>query len=58
MENTREDSITDDSYFTQWEREEPDQFNVEDDKDDEGHEIGPIHRKNPVPTEEAEADEE
>ena len=30
----------------------------EDDKDDEGHEIGPIHRKNPVPTEEAEADEE
>ena len=31
VENTREDSITDDSYFTQWEREEPDQFNVNED---------------------------
>ena len=33
VENTRDDSIKDDSYFTQWEREEPDQFNDED-KDD------------------------
>ena len=42
VENTREDSITDDSYFTQWEREKPDQFNVED---KEQTPIGPIHQK-------------
>ena len=43
VENTREDSITDDSYFTQWEREESEQFNVED---NEQTPIGPIHQKN------------
>ena len=42
VENTRDDSITDDSYFTQWEREEPDQFNVED---KEQTPIGSIHQK-------------
>ena len=31
VENTREDSITDDSYFTQFERETPTQFNIKDD---------------------------
>ena len=41
VENTRENSITDDSYFTQWEREEPDQFNVDKDQTP----IGPIHQK-------------
>ena len=41
VENTREDSITDDSYFTQWEREKPDQFNVNEDQTP----IGPIHQK-------------
>ena len=42
MENTREDTITDDSYFTQWEREEPEQFNVDEDQTP----IGPVNVKN------------
>ena len=57
VENTREDSITDDSYFTQWEQDKPEQFNVDtDDVDnrDEGHEIGPVSIKNPLPLDEAE----
>jgi hypothetical protein len=41
VENTREDSITDDSYFTQWEREKPEQFNVE-----EQTPIGAVGKKN------------
>ena len=40
VENTREDTITDDSYFTQWEQDKPEQFNVDDSN---GHEIGPVH---------------
>ena len=42
VENTREDTITDDSYFTQWEQDIPEQFNVDD---TDGHEIGPVHTK-------------
>jgi hypothetical protein len=42
VENTREDSITDDSYFTQWEREEPEQFNVDKDQTP----IGAVNVKN------------
>jgi hypothetical protein len=42
VENTREDSITDDSYFTQWEREGAEQFNV----DEEQTPIGPVNVKN------------
>jgi hypothetical protein len=42
VENTREDTITDDSYFTQWEREEAEQFNVEQDETP----IGPVNVKN------------
>ena len=52
-----EDTITDDSYFTQWEQDKPEQFNVDtDDVDnrDEGHEIGPVSIKNPLPLDEAE----
>jgi hypothetical protein len=54
VENTREDSITDDSYFTQWEREKPDQFNVDEREgqpnstiptNGEQTPIGPIHQK-------------
>ena len=52
MENTREDSITDDSYFTQWEQDKPEQFNV-DTEDDDGHDIGPVNIKNPLPLDEA-----
>jgi hypothetical protein len=44
VENTREDTITDDSYFTQWEQDKPEQFNVDDSN---GHEIGPVHVKSP-----------
>ena len=44
VENTREDTITDDSYFTQWEQDKPEQFNVDD---SDGHEIGPVHVKSP-----------
>ena len=29
VENTREESITDDSYFTQWEQEKPERFNID-----------------------------
>ena len=50
VENTRDDSITDDSYFTQWEREEPTQFNDKKDSITAGTPdqtpIGPIHQKN------------
>ena len=42
VENTREDTITDDSYFTQWEQEAPDQFNL----DEKQAPIGQIHKKN------------
>ena len=42
VENTREDTITDDSYFTQWEQDKPEQFNI---GDTDGHEIGPVHTK-------------
>ena len=42
VENTREDTITDDSYFTQWEQDKPEQFNIDD---TDGHEIGPVHTK-------------
>jgi hypothetical protein len=42
VENTREDSITDDSYFTQWEREGAEQFNVDEDQTP----IGPVNVKN------------
>ena len=50
VENTREDTITDDSYFTQWEQEKPEQFNVDD---DQGHDIGPVHVKSPSDVSEA-----
>jgi hypothetical protein len=42
VENTREDTITDDSYFTQWEREGAEQFNVDEDQTP----IGPVNVKN------------
>ena len=34
VENTREDTITDDSYFTQWEQEKSDRFNLENKNED------------------------
>ena len=40
VENTREDSITDDSYFTQWEREGADVFNKQEETP-----IGPVNVK-------------
>ena len=58
VENTREDSITDDSYFTQWEREGEDVFNVETDQrsgqpnstiptnGETQTPIGPVNKKN------------
>ena len=39
VENTREDTITDDSYFTQWEREGEEVFNAEETP------IGPVNNK-------------
>ena len=50
MENTREDTITDDSYFTQWEQDKPEQFNLEE----EGREIGPVHTKSKPAVEDTE----
>ena len=40
VENTREDTITDDSYFTQWEQDKPERFNVEEKP------IGEVSKKN------------
>ena len=40
VENTREDTITDNSYFTQFEQEEPERFNVEETP------IGEVNKKN------------
>ena len=40
VENTRENSITDNSYFTQFEQEKPERFNVEQKP------IGKVNKKN------------
>ena len=40
VENTREDTITDNSYFTQFEQEAPERFNVEETP------IGEVNKKN------------